>query len=66
MARQPKTARLTERAERGWDRLCTRRNVTYTTVIEALGEALADDPTAIPDTIIRRAQDIDRERRSRR
>jgi hypothetical protein len=65
VARRPIYARLTDEAWRGWDRVATRRNITLTAVLEAMGEAL-DTGYQLPDSVIERARDIDRERRSRR
>lgn len=60
-------AKLTDEAAAGWDRYCTRRNVTYTALMEALGQRLADgDDTWLPEDVVARAHAIDRERRSRR
>jgi hypothetical protein len=42
-------ARLTPDAAAGWDRLCTRRNVTFTALMEALGEQLAAGTPAALD-----------------
>lgn len=60
-------ARLTEDAAAGWDRACTRRNITWTALIEALGERLAvGDDGWLPDDVVDRARQVDRARRSRR
>lgn len=67
VARRPLQAKLTDTAADGWDRLCTRQRVTYTALIEALGEQLAaGDDTWLPVEIIDRAHQIDWERRTRR
>jgi hypothetical protein len=66
MARRPLYVRLTDETWAAWDQLATRRNITLTAMIEALGEAIAADPTFIPEPVIDRAREIDRERRSRR
>lgn len=57
-------AKLTQPASKGWDLLCRRHRVTFTTLIEALGEhAHAHD--WVPSAVIARAQALDDERRSR-
>jgi hypothetical protein len=66
MAWQHRNVRLTDDAAAGWDRLCTRRGVTMTALIEALGRSLNEGEEWVPDDAIRRAREIDRERRSRR
>jgi hypothetical protein len=48
------------------DRLCTRRSITYTALMQGLGEAIADDPEVVPESVIQRAKQVDAERRSRR
>lgn len=64
--RRRSTLDLTEPARRGLDRFCTHQRVTLTALIEALGLELADDQDVIPASVVRRAGDIDRNRRSRR
>lgn len=56
--------RLTDEARAGLDRFTTRRGVTLTAYLEALGLAGDGDPTATE--VIAVAREIDRERRSRR
>jgi hypothetical protein len=54
-------------AAEGWDRFCTRRNVTYNTIQEALGELLAaGDEGWVPQAALDRARALDVQRRSRR
>lgn len=60
------SARVSDEARRGWDQAIGRHGCTFTALIEALGLALAEggwEPTA---AIVARAQEIDRERFSRR
>lgn len=58
---------MTAEAAGGWDQLCTRRNVTFNTMVEALGELLAaGDDDWVPDEAVARARDLDAQRRSRR
>ena len=57
--------RLTPEAWAAWDRLCTLRGVTMTTLAEALGQMLAEGEDWVPESAIERARAIDRERRSR-
>jgi hypothetical protein len=57
---------LTPDAAAGWDRLCTRRNVTFTALLQALGEQLTEAPALDVEAAVARAHEIDRERRSRR
>lgn len=60
-------AKLTDEAAAGWDQLATRRNVTFTALMEALGELLAASEVEwVPDEAIARAHELDRQRRSRR
>lgn len=76
MERRNRQARLTERASQGWDQFCTRHNISYTALMEALGEMLAEvleadegraaPLTWVPDEAIERAKQLDRERHSRR
>ena len=56
--------RLTDEARTGLDRFTTRRGVTITGYLEALGLLGDGDPTA--DEVFARARQIDRQRRSRR
>lgn len=56
---------LTEEAIAGLDALIQRHGVTRTAVVEALGQlSLRSDPTLA--SVLRRAREIDVERRSRR
>ncbi len=65
--KKPRQARLTEESYWAWERLLTRRGVTYTTLIEALGELLDQgDDTWLPDSAVERARQLDRQRYSRR
>lgn len=49
---------MTAEAAGGWDQLCTRRNVTFNTMVEALGELLAaGDDDWVPDEAVARARD---------
>lgn len=66
MAWQHKGARLTDEAAEAWDRLCTRRGVKYTALIEILGQMLREGVDWVPDDAIRRARELDHERHSRR
>lgn len=60
-------ARVTEDVSDAFDRLRTDTGVTYTALVQALGELLVDgDRSWIPEQAIRRARAIDRERGSRR
>lgn len=67
--RPTKQARLTPAANAAWERLLVRRGVRFTTLMEALGEMLADpthpDHGWVPEAAIRRARELDRERYSR-
>ena len=64
---QHRSVRLTERSAGGWDRLCTRHNVTFTALLEAFGQLIAEgDDSPTVDAAIALAQEIDRDRRSRR
>ncbi len=58
--------RLTDEARAGLDRFSTRRGITLTALLEALGHQLADDDTWMPLELVARAREIDAERRSRR
>lgn len=61
------SVRLTERSRLAWDRYATRRGVTLTTLAEAIGEHLdAGQDDWVPDSVITRARELDRQRRSRR
>lgn len=60
------TARITAEAFDAIDRLCTRRSITYTALIQALGEAIGTDPEVVPEHVVQRAKQVDAERRSRR
>jgi hypothetical protein len=62
----PRQARLTESSYAAWERLLTRRGVTFTTLIEALGELLDQGVDWVPEEAIQRARQIDRQRHSRR
>lgn len=64
--RRPVKARLTDDAARGWDRICTQHNVTFTALMQALGEQLAQGDSLDVDAAVTRAHEVDRERRSRR
>jgi hypothetical protein len=64
--RRPVKARLTFDAAAGWDRICTRRNVTFTALMQALGEQLTQGDQLDVETAVARAHEVDRERRSRR
>lgn len=66
MAWQHRNVRLTDTAAEGWDRLCTRRGVTLTALIEALGQMLDEGDFSPTEEAIQRARHIDRDRRSRR
>jgi hypothetical protein len=66
MAWQHRNVRLTDASAQAWDRLCTRRGVTLTALLEALGQLAAEGETWVPDDAVERARDIDRDRRSRR
>lgn len=60
-----RTYRLTDDAVAGFDRLATRRHVTVTALLEALGTLSRHrDPTL--DEVIAEARRLDVERRSRR
>lgn len=58
--------RLTEEAHAGLDALATRHGVTRTAMLEALGLLGALNKPVDWEQVIRRARQIDRERRSRR
>lgn len=66
MAWQHRNVRLTDTSAAGWDRLCTRRGVTLTALLEAVGQMLDEGADWPIDEAIDRARQIDRERRSRR
>lgn len=57
--------RLTEASWRSWDRLASTEGTTITALIEALGEDLTAKRWQPTQRQIRRARQIDRERRSR-
>lgn len=60
-------ARLTPEARDAWDAVCARHGVTMTTLMQALGERLADgDDAWVTAEVIGRARQLDRERYSRR
>lgn len=61
-----KSVRLTADASRAWDSACTRKGVSMTALMEALGERLTDGQDWVPDEAVDRARQIDRQRRSRR
>lgn len=63
--RQTKQARLTPASHAAWERLLTRRGVTFTALAEALGELLAETDDWVPDSAIVRARELDRQRHSR-
>lgn len=60
------SARLTAESRAAWDRLCSRRGVTLTTLLEQLGLMLDEGVNWVPDEAIARARRQDRERYSRR
>ena len=60
------SARVSERARHGWDLAAARVGCTHTALIEALGLALDDRSWEVPPEVAQRAQQIDRERFSRR
>jgi hypothetical protein len=64
--RRRSTLDLTETARRGLDRFCTDQRVTLTALVEAIGLELDDGRAVIPDRVVERAGEIDRNRRSRR
>lgn len=67
--RKPKIARqarLTEASYEAWERYVTRRGVSWTALIEALGEQLAAGENWVPETAVVRARQLDRQRGSRR
>lgn len=68
MAWQHRGARLTDDAAKAWDRLCTDHGVSFTTLIQALGELHADPgaPDWVPERAVKRARQLDRARHSRR
>lgn len=60
-------ARLTPEARAAWDQVCADHGITLTTLIQSLGERLADgDDEWITDDVVARARRLDRERYSRR
>lgn len=68
-SRKPKLsrhARLTETSYAAWERTLTRRGITFTTMIEALGELLDQGVDWVPEEAVERARQLDRERYSRR
>ncbi len=67
MVRTNRQARLTDKAIDGWDRTLQRYGVSWTTLIEALGQRLADgDDAWLPEEAIEHARRLDRERYTRR
>lgn len=63
------SARVSDEARRGWDKLLDRHGVSFTAVIEATGRALDERDGKLvyePDDVIEVARSIDRERFKRR
>lgn len=61
-----RTALVTDRADAGIDRMLARRGVTWTALVEALGQLLDEGTDWVPDEAVERARAIDRQRYSRR
>lgn len=61
-------ARVSDEAYTGFDRMCDEQGVTLAGYLQALGEWLAESSefTEAGQGVIRRAREVDRERRSRR
>lgn len=57
--------RLSPEAREALDRLCTEQGITLTAYFEALGLCLADGTLRIRPEVVKRARQIDRDRRSR-
>jgi hypothetical protein len=60
------SARVSDDARHGWDRAVTAHGTTFTALVEALGQLLAERGWEVPPEVVERAQRIDRERFSRR
>ena len=60
------SARVSDNARRGWDRASSRHGCTFTALIEALGLAVDERQWDVPAEVVERAQQIDRDRFSRR
>lgn len=65
MDRQQVRARLTPEALQAWDRVRLDNGLTWTSMLEALGQDLAAGRWKIAPRTIRLAHQIDMERRSR-
>lgn len=57
--------RLSREAREALDRLCLEHGITLTAYIEAIGQGTADGTVKPRPEVIRRAREIDRDRRSR-
>lgn len=67
MAKRPTLqGRLTPEARAAWDRLCSRRRVTATQLLQALGELLDEGVDWVPEEAVRRARARDIASYSRR
>jgi len=60
------SARVSDNARRGWDRAAVGHGVTFTALIEAMGLAMDERGWDVPDELVDRARQIDRDRFSRR
>lgn len=58
-------ARLSDEAHRGWERVATNHGITYSALLEALGQALDEGTYRIPEVTIEAARAIDVDRRNR-
>lgn len=59
------SARISDEARRGWDKLCNRHGVSFTAIIEATGRALDERDGKLVyevDEVVEVARRIDRER----
>ena len=60
------SARVSDESRRGWERATFAHGCTFSALVEALGLALDERGWDPPADVVERAQQIDRERFSRR
>lgn len=60
------SVRLGESGRRGWDRVSKQHGVALTSLLEALGRLLDEGQVEMPPEVVRLANEIDFDRRSRR
>jgi hypothetical protein len=64
--RRNRQARLTDAAWRGWDRILVEHGMTWTVLIEILGQLSDEGLDWLPPEAVQRARELDLARYSRR